>query len=220
MHFTTSSVLAATLLAASASAAGFCQEYSFTDGAPCTKGADGNFQCLDEASNSTVGVSMDGSVQITSNNENQAGVKITCGAGNSTYFVAAKTVRPFTQASCNGTAPSSVIAVKSAKQLTLPAGGQDVTFTDGTPCTAQGTNGRFLCGDSQGATISEANRNVTMTAGAVDAAVKVSCSAGSSVYFCSAGGSTNFTEPTCGGGFDSVISVKAEAPILQPFGLA
>ncbi|KAK2026638.1 hypothetical protein LX32DRAFT_684419 [Colletotrichum zoysiae] len=203
MRFTTSSVLAAALLAASTSAAPtsptspppFCQEYSLTDGVNCTTADNGKtFQCADGLVSANVAVSP-GKVQLTSNNGNQAGVKVTCGASSSTYFVDRNAVMFFAQAACDGTVPASVITVRSAKQLALPGVGQQLDFTDGTPCT-QEANGGFLCGDSQGATISEAQGNVTMVAGQSDAAIK----------------------PTCAGGFKSVISVKSAAPILRTFG--
>ncbi|KAK2037402.1 hypothetical protein LZ31DRAFT_560438 [Colletotrichum somersetense] len=223
MHFTTSSVLAAALLAASTSAAptsppSFCQEYSLTDGVPCTTADSGKtFQCADDLVSADVEIAA-GRIQLKSNNGNQAGVKVTCGASNSTYFVDENSITLFSQAACDGTVPASVITVRSAKQLQLPGIGQQLDFTDGTPCT-QEANGSFLCGDSQGATISEAQGNVTMVAGQADAAIKVSCEAGSSIYFCSGpGGSANFTEPTCAAGFKSAISVKSAAPILRNFG--
>ncbi|KAK1990374.1 hypothetical protein LX36DRAFT_664285 [Colletotrichum falcatum] len=216
MYFATSSVLAAALLAASASASTFCQEYSLTDGVACTTADNGlTFQCADGLVSSTVEVAATGTVRLTSNNGNQAGAKITCGTSSSTYFVDSNSTFGFQQAACDGSVPASVITVRSAKQLQLPGVGQQLDFTDGPACTPE-ANGGFLCGD---ATISEAQGNVTMLAGQSDSAIKVSCDAGSSIYFCSGpAGSANFTAPTCNAGFKSANSMMSAAPILRYFG--
>ncbi|KAK2033149.1 hypothetical protein LX32DRAFT_635578 [Colletotrichum zoysiae] len=214
-------ILAAVLLAASAS--GFSQEYNLTDGVPCTQGQPGQFQCNDGPTNATVSFAGDGTLKVVSQNDNQAGVKVACGTnGNSTFFVPGKStvgsysnfdeIGNFTKGTCTGTPASSVITVRSAKQIDLPVQGQQLTFTDGDPCTSQ-ANGTFVCKD--GSSVIPANSIVAMTAGSDDTAIKVTCDAGSTIYFCSVGNSAVFTQPACGGGFKSAISMVSAAIIIK-----
>ncbi|KAK1974130.1 hypothetical protein LZ30DRAFT_694560 [Colletotrichum cereale] len=222
MRTTTSYIFGAALLATSVQAAGFCQEWSFTDGKPCTKVQDGSFSCQDNNNaEATVKQLGSGLIQVAASKASQAGVKLDCGTNTNKiiYFVEAGMTLNFTNPACDGPALAGITGVQSAKPLLLPGLYQEFNLTDGDACKKE-ADGSYLCGDSSGATIRQNNGVILMTSGQSDAAIKVSCNAGSSIYFCSGpGGSTNFTQPICGGNFDSVVSVKSAAPILRPSGL-
>ncbi|KAK1977537.1 hypothetical protein LZ30DRAFT_773407 [Colletotrichum cereale] len=218
MRATTSCIFGAALLATSVQAAGFCQEWSFSDGKPCTKVQDSSFSCDAEATVKQLG---GGLIQVTGSKSGQAGVKLDCGANTNKiiYFVESGMTLNFTNPACDGPALVGITSVQSAKPLLLPGLYQEFNLTDGDACKKE-ADGGYLCGDSSGATIRQNNGDILMTSGQSDAAIKVSCNAGSSIYFCSGpGGSTNFTQPICGGNLNSVVSVKSAAPILRPSGL-
>ncbi|KAK2008190.1 hypothetical protein LZ32DRAFT_621661 [Colletotrichum eremochloae] len=66
-----------------------------------------------------------------------------------------------------------------------------------------------------GASIRAVNGNIMMNSGSGgDAAIRVTCTAGSSIFFVSAGGTGNFTKPSvCGGGIETANSVKSRVTI-------
>ncbi|KAK2037329.1 hypothetical protein LZ31DRAFT_560507, partial [Colletotrichum somersetense] len=211
MRFTTSATLAASLLASSV-AGQFCREYTFIDGDSCPKDQAGTFNCKSGNATSIVSSPADGQILVRSTTNNQVGVRVDCGAGGThTYFIQGSFGITFDQPGCNAKSLAGVVSVTSRVPIPLYYGSQDLTFTDGGACTAQ-SNGIYLCGD---ATIQDSNNATTMIAGKSDAAIKVSCDAGSATYFCSAGASTNFTNPVCPDGFTSVTGMKAEATIFD-----
>ncbi|KAK2000327.1 hypothetical protein LX36DRAFT_437650 [Colletotrichum falcatum] len=217
MPSSTSSILAAAALLV-ASVHGYCQEFTFVDAGPCDKQPDGNFICQEQPGVATnVTLYKDGGIIDIISFQNVipfSGVSINCGGPtNITVFV--DTVTTLEKPECSGKESSiQVDMVKSVKQLNLPQNGygQELTFTDADGCQQQ-ADGSYLCG---GTKISEANGVVSMTAGQADSAVRVRCDAGSSVYYCTAGASADFTQPVCANGFTSVVNVNSTAPITPP----
>ncbi|KAK2006829.1 hypothetical protein LZ32DRAFT_668533 [Colletotrichum eremochloae] len=215
MYIFRCSTLAATMLVASTQVAGFCQEYTFSDGKPCTRIENGQFVCDD---NKALVELRNTHVIITTQSDATAGVKWECGTKSYTYFVDQSSTDRFFDSGCRdpSTDVTTVISVFSAKPVALPRGhGQILNFTDTDPCRKE-ADGGFNCGDPDGGSIRLDQGNVVMEAGPTDTAIRVRCGAGSSVYFCKAGNTTSFTNPVCADGFTSANSVRSGGFIIPP----
>ncbi|KAK2007062.1 hypothetical protein LZ32DRAFT_667819 [Colletotrichum eremochloae] len=202
--FTSSSFTAIALLVASAQ--GFSQEFTFTEGDPCLKQQDGDFFCNQNISgkvqnavmvsfrnqtfdNGTIGPQINLLENLTF--DYWPGVKIDCG-GPTNYTFIVNGQDSWTPIGCTGTFDTwrvnNIFSVKPIEIPYLEQGSEDVGFVDGDTCQQQ-ADGSYLC-SSSGAKISEENG--------------VGCTAGSSVYFVSGGDSGNFTQPLCANGFTEV----------------
>ncbi|KAK1991425.1 hypothetical protein LX36DRAFT_663324, partial [Colletotrichum falcatum] len=144
------------------------------------------------------------------------GVKVQCGGPDAfTLFMdSGKLQTGFFLDVCEGKNLSSAITVRAISNFNTTEH-QELTFTDGSACT-QGSGGTFDC--AGGATIGAASGTITMTTGTGgDAAIKVTCNAGSSVFFTAAGTTGDFTKPSiCGDGITSAMSVKSRVSINNP----
>ncbi|KAK1991791.1 hypothetical protein LX36DRAFT_734409 [Colletotrichum falcatum] len=149
------SILIATMLAASAQVAGFCQEYTFSDGKPCTRTENGQFVCDD---NKALVQLRPNHVVITAQSD------VMAGSSTDTFF----------DSGCSdpSTDVTAVTSVLSAKPVALPRGhGQILNFTDSDPCNKE-ADGGFKCGDPDGGSIRLDQGSVVMDAGPTDTAIR------------------------------------------------
>ncbi|KDN64643.1 hypothetical protein CSUB01_04281 [Colletotrichum sublineola] len=239
MHAITSSLLAALLAAAPATAAPgtvplhhFAQEYNLVDGIPCAQQPNNTFACSEDNINSVVFMQANapGTIVIHSPTATALmGYKVECGGPEAfTFFTEAEF---FTEAGaggrfevdpCVGKNITSVMTVKAKNQFKIPSYGQELSFTDADPCT-QNADGAFTCGGGTtiGPVAGSEGINITLAQGAGDTAIRATCSAGSSVFFVSAGsGQALFNTPSvCGDGkITAAVNVRSRVAIVYPDG--
>ncbi|KAK2016839.1 hypothetical protein LZ32DRAFT_601236 [Colletotrichum eremochloae] len=236
MHAITSSLLAALLAAAPATAAPatvppqeeyhLAQEYNLVDGIPCAQQPNNTFACSEDNINSVVFMQANapGTIVIHSPTATALqGYKVQCGGPEAfTFFTEAGAGGRFEVDPCVGKNITSVMTVKAKNQFKIPSYGQELSFTDADPCT-KNADGAFTCGGGStiGPVAGSEGINITLAQGAGDTAIRATCSAGSSVFFMSAGsGQAVFKTPSvCADGkITAAVNVRSRVAIVYPDG--
>ncbi|KAK1996892.1 hypothetical protein LX36DRAFT_712077 [Colletotrichum falcatum] len=221
MRALTSLLAAAVLAAAPAAAGGFSQEYNIiADGVPCAARPDGSFACVDGKTKATVFVynTTDGYLGIEDQTA-AVGVRVQCGGPEAfTLFAEPGSPATYQVEPCVGKNMTSAATVRAGNPFKVPLRGQELTFTDADPC-ARNSDGVFSCGGRAAIWASTGQIVMQLDEGAGDTAIRVSCAAGSSVFFAGGGARGGlFDSPSvCGDGITEAVNARSRRLIDDPW---